>query len=135
MDRMSPIAMFADSERGSSSKRVNWRPTSRRASVPSRSARSRRRGSARGSPGGARRAYAHRRRRTDDYVLRALPGPAGMTPEARFEELLQTARDDESILGVILYGSRAAGLFVREDSDWDVWLIVRVGAFANYEER
>ena len=58
-----------------------------------------------------------------------------MTPEARFDELLQTARADESILGVILYGSRAAGLFVREDSDWDVWLIVRVGAFADYEER
>ena len=33
--------------------------------------------------------------------------------------------------GVILYGSRAAGMFVREDSDWDVWLIVRVGAFAD----
>ena len=29
-----------------------------------------------------------------------------MTPEARFEELLQTARADESILGLILYGRR-----------------------------
>ena len=58
-----------------------------------------------------------------------------MTPEARFEELLQTARADESILGLILYGSRAAGMFVRDDSDWDVWLIVRVGAFADYAER
>ncbi len=58
-----------------------------------------------------------------------------MTPEARFEELLATARADESILGVILYGSRAAGMFVREDSDWDVWLIIRVGAFAEYEAR
>ena len=26
-------------------------------------------------------------------------------------------------------------MFVEEDSDWDVWLIVRVGAFADYEER
>ncbi len=26
-------------------------------------------------------------------------------------------------------------MFVRDDSDWDVWLIVRVGAFADYEER
>ena len=58
-----------------------------------------------------------------------------MTPEARFDELLQTARADESILGLILYGSRAADMFVYEDSDWDVWLIVRVGAFADYEER
>jgi predicted nucleotidyltransferase len=58
-----------------------------------------------------------------------------MTPEERFDELLQTARADESILGLILYGSRAAGMFVRDDSDWDVWLIVRVGAFADYEER
>jgi predicted nucleotidyltransferase len=58
-----------------------------------------------------------------------------MTPEARFDELLETAQADESILGLILYGSRAAGMFVREDSDWDVWLIVRVGAFADYEER
>ena len=52
-----------------------------------------------------------------------------MTPEAQFEELLETARADESILGLILYGSRAAGTFVRDDSDWDVWLIIRVGAF------
>jgi len=58
-----------------------------------------------------------------------------MTPGARFDELLQTARADESILRLILYGSRAADTFVYEDSDWDVWLIVRVGAFADYEER
>jgi len=58
-----------------------------------------------------------------------------MTPEARFDELLETARADESVLGLILYGSRAASMFVRDDSDWDVWLIIRVGAFAEYEER
>ena len=80
-------------------------------------------------------AHAHRRRRAHDHVLPALPDSAAMTPEARFDELLETARADESILGLILYGSRAAGMFVRDDSDWDVWLIVRVGAFADYEER
>ena len=37
-----------------------------------------------------------------------------MTPEARFDELQQTSRADESILGLILYGSRAADMFVRE---------------------
>jgi predicted nucleotidyltransferase len=57
------------------------------------------------------------------------------TPEDRFDELIATARVDESILGLILYGSRAAGIFVRDDSDWDVWLIIRVGAYADYEKR
>ena len=36
-----------------------------------------------------------------------------MTPKARFEALLETARNDESILGLILYGSSAAGMFVQ----------------------
>jgi predicted nucleotidyltransferase len=58
-----------------------------------------------------------------------------MSPAERFEELVETARADSAILGLILYGSRAAGMFVRDDSDWDVWLIIRVGAFAEYEER
>ena len=58
-----------------------------------------------------------------------------MTPAARFEELLEIARGDDAILRLILYGSRAAGMFVREDSDWDVWLIIRDDAFADYEAR
>ena len=49
-----------------------------------------------------------------------------MTPEAQFEELLETARADESILGVILYGSRAAGMFVRDD---------RTGTLADHSGR
>ncbi len=57
------------------------------------------------------------------------------TPEERFHELLETACTDPAILGLILYGSRAAGVFVREDSDWDVWLIIRVDAAADYEAR
>ena len=36
-----------------------------------------------------------------------------MTPGAPFDELLQTARADESIRGLILYGSRAADVRIR----------------------
>jgi len=34
---------------------------------------------------------------------------------------------------VILYGSRAAGMFVRDDSDWDVWLFRDIEALARNE--
>ena len=198
MDRTSAIETSAASGRGSCSSRTSWRRTSRRASAPSRSARSRRPGSASDSqgrraplksalldqrtvaglgniyvdealwqsrlhplrvagsldadelgrlyravrsvlrkaierqgstlrdyalPDGALRhdagrvprlrargravrplrttAHADRGRWARDDVLPALPDSAGMTPEARFDELLETARADESILGPI----------------------------------
>jgi predicted nucleotidyltransferase len=56
-----------------------------------------------------------------------------MTSAQRFEEILELALSDDAILGLILYGSRAADMFVRDDSDWDLWLIVGDEVFTDYE--
>ena len=42
-----------------------------------------------------------------------------MTLDQQFEEIVGTARSGDAIVGLILYASRAAGMFVREDSDWE----------------
>jgi Nucleotidyltransferase domain len=39
--------------------------------------------------------------------------------------LLERARDDQNVLGVVVHGSRARGLHVHEASDWDVIVVVR----------
>lgn len=57
-----------------------------------------------------------------------------MTQE-HFDDLVETAHSDDAILGLILYGSRGAGAFVREESDWDVWLTVRDDVLTEYEAR
>jgi hypothetical protein len=41
------------------------------------------------------------------------------------ERLLEEARTDENVLGVIVHGSRGRGLHVHEGSDWDVLVVVR----------
>jgi Nucleotidyltransferase domain len=41
------------------------------------------------------------------------------------EQLLEEARADENVLGVIVHGSRGRGLHVHEGSDWDVVVVVR----------
>lgn len=41
------------------------------------------------------------------------------------EPLLAEARDDENVVGVVLFGSRGKGAFVTERSDWDVFVVVR----------
>jgi hypothetical protein len=41
-----------------------------------------------------------------------------------YEELVEVARADERVLGLVLTGSRGRGVFVRPDSDWDVRLVV-----------
>jgi hypothetical protein len=56
-----------------------------------------------------------------------------VTAPTEFGEVCGLARSDAAILGLIFYGSRAADLFVRDDSDWDVWLIISDGEFAEYE--
>jgi len=48
------------------------------------------------------------------------------------DELLERARADENVLGVVLHGSRARGELVREGSDWDVIVVVR-DARGDYE--
>ncbi|HZC74779.1 MAG TPA: nucleotidyltransferase domain-containing protein [Gaiellaceae bacterium] len=41
------------------------------------------------------------------------------------EALLEEARHDENVIGVVLFGSRGRGVFVDERSDWDVYVVVR----------
>lgn len=41
------------------------------------------------------------------------------------DELLEQARDDENVIGVVVHGSRGRGLHVHEGSDWDVIVVVR----------
>jgi hypothetical protein len=40
------------------------------------------------------------------------------------DELLERARQDENVMGVVVHGSRGRGLHVHEGSDWDVVVVV-----------
>jgi hypothetical protein len=42
-----------------------------------------------------------------------------------FNSLVESAREDQRVLGLVLTGSRGRSAFVRHDSDWDVRLVVR----------
>src|SRR5919197_5814624 len=55
--------------------------------------------------------------------------------EARYDKLVEDARTDEWVLGLILTGSRGRGAFVRADSDWDVRLVVSDDALVECERR
>jgi len=41
------------------------------------------------------------------------------------DALLEEARQDENVIGVVVHGSRGRGLHVHEGSDWDVLVVVR----------
>ena len=41
------------------------------------------------------------------------------------DALLAEARDDDNVLGVVVFGSRGKGAFATEASDWDVFVVVR----------
>jgi hypothetical protein len=41
------------------------------------------------------------------------------------DALLEEARADENVIGVVVFGSRGKGGYVTEASDWDVFVIVR----------
>ncbi|HTO25902.1 MAG TPA: nucleotidyltransferase domain-containing protein [Gaiellaceae bacterium] len=41
------------------------------------------------------------------------------------DALLEEARGDDNVVGVVLFGSRGRGAFVTEQSDWDVFVVVR----------
>ena len=41
------------------------------------------------------------------------------------DALLEEARGDDNVVGVVLFGSRGRGAFVTEASDWDVFVVVR----------
>ena len=40
------------------------------------------------------------------------------------EPLLEEARRDENVLGLVVFGSRGKGAFVTPESDWDVFVVV-----------
>jgi nucleotidyltransferase-like protein len=42
-----------------------------------------------------------------------------------FDEFLARASADENVVGVVLYGSRGKGELVGDESDWDVYVVVR----------
>jgi predicted nucleotidyltransferase len=41
------------------------------------------------------------------------------------DALLAEGRDDDNVVGVVVFGSRGKGAFVTEASDWDVFVVVR----------
>jgi predicted nucleotidyltransferase len=41
-----------------------------------------------------------------------------------FDELLREARDDDNVVGIVVFGSRGKRAFVTERSDWDVFVVV-----------
>lgn len=41
------------------------------------------------------------------------------------DALLAEAREDDNVLGLVVFGSRGKGAFVRDQSDWDVFVVVR----------
>ncbi len=51
------------------------------------------------------------------------------------EELVELARSDEGVLGLVLTGSRAYSRFVTDESDWDVRLVVRDDLVDRYRAR
>jgi hypothetical protein len=45
-------------------------------------------------------------------------------PEARFAEVLASAVADPNVLGLVVFGSRGAGLFVTAHSDFDAFVVL-----------
>ena len=52
-----------------------------------------------------------------------------------YESLLEAARGDERVVGLVLTGSRGRGVLVREGSDWDVRVVVRDDALDECRRR
>jgi predicted nucleotidyltransferase len=52
-----------------------------------------------------------------------------------YDELVEFARRDDAIVGLVLTGSRGRGFAVTEESDWDVRLVVRDDVRDEYQER
>jgi hypothetical protein len=52
-----------------------------------------------------------------------------------YAALVETARLDDRIVGLVLTGSRGRGLFVRPESDWDVRLVVRDDAIDECDQQ
>ncbi len=52
-----------------------------------------------------------------------------------YDELVEIAREDDDIIGLVLTGSRGRGFAVTNDSDWDVRLVVRDEVVDEYRAR
>jgi predicted nucleotidyltransferase len=52
-----------------------------------------------------------------------------------YDELVDIARRDDNIVGLVLTGSRGKGFAVTDDSDWDVRLVVRDEVLDEYRSR
>ena len=64
------------------------------------------------------------------------PGYRRTVDSARtYDELVEIARQDDHIIGLILTGSRGRGFAVTENSDWDVRLVVRDEVVDEYRAR
>ena len=58
-----------------------------------------------------------------------------MDAERQYAELVEVARRDDNVVGLVLTGSRGSSFGVRNDSDWDVRLVVRDEARDEYRAR
>lgn len=58
-----------------------------------------------------------------------------MDAEQEFAELVEVARNDDGVVGLVLTGSRASGFGVTDASDWDVRLVVRDEVLDEYRTR
>jgi predicted nucleotidyltransferase len=47
---------------------------------------------------------------------------------AEFSALVDELTADDDVIGLILAGSRGRGMYVREESDWDLYVVLRDGA-------
>ena len=52
-----------------------------------------------------------------------------------YEELVEIARADDTVVGLVLTGSRGRGYAVTEGADWDVRLVVRDAVAGDCQER
>jgi hypothetical protein len=52
-----------------------------------------------------------------------------------FDELVEMARADDAVVGLVLTGSRGRGYAVSDDADWDVRLVVRDDVADDYRSR
>jgi predicted nucleotidyltransferase len=51
--------------------------------------------------------------------------PRGQRLLRGIDELLEHARRDDNVVGLVVFGSRGKGALVTETSDWDVFVVVR----------
>jgi predicted nucleotidyltransferase len=51
--------------------------------------------------------------------------PRGQRLLRGIDALVEEARRDENVVGLVVFGSRGKGAYVTDASDWDVFVVVR----------